>query len=148
MRKSVLALCVGGLAMTPLVGWAQDVREVVPMPPEVQHDMLIAMRDHVIVIDTIFSHVATERYREAALLAEERLRASPFDPAKEAAFATYMTADMKEADAALRQSAKGLALAIRRLDTDRSYAAAKGVSGAISNVTAVCVSCHARNRLR
>ena len=118
------------------------------MPPEVRQDMLIAMRDHVIVLDTIFSDIATERYREAAALAEERLRASPFDPAKEAVFATYMTADMQAADAALRQAAKGLAAAVRKLDAERSYGAAKGVSGAISNVTAVCVSCHARNRLR
>ncbi|MDO8608290.1 MAG: hypothetical protein Q7R40_17280 [Phaeospirillum sp.] len=148
MRKIVLTLCVGLLAALPLAGRAQDVREVVPMPPEVQRDMLIAMRDHVIVLDTVFSHMATERYREAAALVEERLRAAPFDPAKEAAFAAYANADMKEADAALRHAAKGLAAAIRKLDAARDYAAAKGVSAATSNVTTTCVSCHARNRLR
>ena len=118
------------------------------MPPEVQRDMLIAMRDHLIVLDTILADLATERYSEAARMAEERLRASPFDPEKEKTFNAYMTDEMKDADAALRQSAKGLAIAIRKLDSDRNFAASKGVSGAVSNVTAICVSCHTRNRLR
>lgn len=148
MRKVVLVLCFGLLAAMPLAARAQDVREVVAMPPEVQHDMLIAMRDHLIVLDTILSHIAMERYREAAVLAETRLRASPFDPAKEATFAAYVTPDWKEADTALRQSAEGLAAAIRKVDADRSFAAARGLAGAVSNVTVVCVSCHARNRLR
>ncbi len=132
----------------PLSVRAQDVREVVSMPPEVQREMLIVMRDHLIVLDTILSDIATERYREAATLAEERLRATPFDSAKEAAFAPYMTAEWKEADASLRQSAKGMATALRRLDTERSYAASKGLAASVSDVTAICVSCHARNRLR
>ena len=148
MRKLVALLCLGLLAALPLPAGAQDVREVVPMPPEVQRDMLIAMRDHLIVLDTILSDVATERYSEAARMAEERLRASPFDPEKEKVFAAHMTEEMREADAALRQSAKGLAVAIRKLDADRNFAASKGVSAAVSNVTAICVSCHTRNRLR
>ena len=148
MRKCLMVLCLGLLAAMPVSVRAQDVREVVPMPPAVQHDMLIAMRDHLIVLDTILSDVAIGRYSEAARLAEERLRASPFDPAKEAMFATYMTDEMKDADAALRQSAKGLATAIRKLDGDRSFAASQGVAAAVSNVTAICVSCHTRNRLR
>ena len=148
MRKGLAIVCLGLLAAMPLPSLAQDVREVIPMPPEVQRDMLIAMRDHLIVLDTILSDVATERYSEAARMAEERLRASPFDPAKEAEFVTYMTGEMKESDQALRQSAKGLAAAIRRLDNDRSFAASRGVSAAVSNVTAICVNCHTRNRLR
>lgn len=148
MRKAMLTVCVCVLAAMPSVVRGQDIREVVAMPPSIQHDMLIGMRDHLIVLDTILSHIATERYNEAAALAETRLRASPFDPAKEATFSAYMTPDWKEADAALRQSAQGLAAAIRKLDSDRSFAASKALAGAISNVTVVCVSCHARNRLR
>jgi hypothetical protein len=148
MRKCLAVLCLGLAVAMPLSVSAQDVREVVPMPAEVQRDMLIAMRDHLIVLDTILADVATERYSEAARMAEERLRASPFDPDKEKLFAAYMTDEMKEADAALRQSAKGLAAAIRKLDSDRNFTASKGVSAAVSNVTAICVSCHTRNRLR
>ena len=148
MRKCLAVLCLGLVSVLPLSASAQDVREVVPMPPEVQRDMLIAMRDHLIVLDTILADLATERYSEAARMAEERLRASPFDPEKEKTFNAYMTDEMKDADAALRQSAKGLAIAIRKLDSDRNFAASKGVSGAVSNVTAICVSCHTRNRLR
>lgn len=148
MRKGLLVLWIGLLAVMPLASRAQDVREVVPMPAEVQREMLISMRDHLIVLDTIVSDIASESYREAATLAEERLRASPFDPAKEALFATYMTDEWKEADAALRKSAKGLAVAVRKLDMDRSYAASRAVAAAVSNVTTICVSCHARNRLR
>ena len=148
MRKCLAVLCLGLVAVLPLAASAQDVREVVPMPPEVQRDMLIAMRDHLIVLDTILSDLATERYSEAARMAEDRLRASPFDPDTEKIFATYMTDEMKDADAALRQSAKGLAVAIRKLDSDRNFTASRGVSAAVSNVTAICVSCHTRNRLR
>lgn len=148
MRKSMLALWIGIVAVMPLAARAQDEREVIPMPPEVQKEMLIAMRDHLIVLDTVVSDIATERYREAATLAEERLRASPFDPAKEAAFAPYMTDEWKAADTALRQAAKGLAVAVRKLDAERSYAASRSVAGAVSDVTTICVSCHARNRLR
>ena len=106
------------------------------------------MRDHLTVLDTILSDIATERYREAATLAEERLRASPFDPAKEASFAPYMTGEWRSADASLRQSAKGMATALRALDQDHSYAASQRLAAAVSDVTTICVSCHARNRLR
>ena len=148
MRKSLLALIVGLLVLMPLAGRAQDEREVVAMPPEVQKEMLIAMRDHLTVLDTILSHIASERYGEAAAMAEERLRASPFDPAKDAIFASYMTDEWKQDDAALRQAAQGLATAARALNTNRSYAASRQLAGAVSDVTTVCVGCHARNRLR
>ena len=70
MRKIVLALCVGVLAASPLAAKAQDFREIVPVPPEIQREMLISMRDHLIVLDTILSNISMERYTEAAALAE------------------------------------------------------------------------------
>ena len=71
-----------------------------------------------------------------------------FDPAKEARFAPYMTGEWRSADASLRQSAKGMATALRALDQDHSYAASQRLAAAVSDVTTICVSCHARNRLR
>jgi cytochrome c556 len=145
MRRAILVL---GLALMAAPAAAQDVREIIPMPDDIRQDMLVAMRDHMVVLDTVFSHLATERYREAATLAESRLQAAPFDSEKEKALLPYFNDDMKDSDGQLREQGRRLGAAIRKLETERSYAAAKSVSAAVSDVTTICVSCHAKNRLR
>lgn len=148
MRKSLMvtgalaALLCGGAAR------AQDPRELVTMPPAMQQDMVDTMQDHLVVLDTILSHLASERYAEAAKLAEQRLTISPYDPARAARIVAAMPPPMQEAEAGLRQAAARLAAAARRADSQRTYPAMIELAGSLSDVTAACTGCHAHYRIR
>jgi hypothetical protein len=148
MRKSLMAMGAVAVLLSPGAARALDPRELVAMAPAMQEDMLNSMQDHLVVLDTILSHLASERYGEAAKLAEQRLTISPYDPAKAARMVAEMPPPMQDAEAGLRQAAIRLAAAARRADSQRDYAAMKEVAGALSDVTAACTGCHAHYRIR
>ena len=147
MRKTLITLAAGTMLLSS-AAWAEDPRELVTMPPQQQQDMLIAMRDHLIVLDTLLSHVASERYREAAALAEQRLGLSPFDPEIAVRLTAVMPPAMLEANEAMRDGTKRFAAAAKRADSERSYTALRTLNAAISDITASCNGCHAHYPIR
>ena len=148
MRKSLMVVGAVAVLLTAGAARAHDPRELVPMAPALQQDMVNTMQDHLIVLDTILSHLATERYVAAAKLAEQRLTIAPYDPAEAARLLAAMPPPMLEAETGLRHAALRLAAAARRADTQRNYAAMTEVVGALSDVTAACTGCHAHYRIR
>lgn len=148
MHKKVIALAAAALLLLPGAVRAQDVRELVPLSKPLQDSFLVAMRDHLIVLDTILSHIASERYGEAARLADRRLGMHPFDPELEARLNAALPPQMVAAGESLREAARQLSKAAEQADRDRSYPALKGVTWAISDITAACNGCHAHYRIR
>ncbi len=148
MRKSLMLVAAIAVLLSAGAARAEDPRELVPMAPAMRQDMLNTMQDHLVVLDTILSHLASERYAEAAKLAEQRLSIEPYDPDKAGRLLAAMPPPMRQAEADLRQAATRLAAAARRADTQRDYAALKEVAGALSDVTAACTGCHAHYRIR
>lgn len=85
MRRTLTALApMAALLLYPLAARAEDPRELVPMSAEMRQTMLDSMQDHLVALDTILSHLATERYGDAAKAASERLTIAPFDADKAA----------------------------------------------------------------
>lgn len=147
MRKSLLAL--GAIiALLPGSARALDTREMVPLDAKTQEDMMIGMRDHLIVLDTVVSHIASERYGEAARLAEQRLDFAPFDPEIAQRIAKSVPPAMIEINTAMRLGVTRFAAAARRADTERSYASVKSLNAALSDITSACNTCHVQFRIR
>jgi predicted CxxxxCH...CXXCH cytochrome family protein len=148
MCKILVTLGAAALLLAPAAGQALDPREQVPLAPQMQESVLNRMRDHLVALDTIISHVAYERYGEAAKLAERRFTMNPFDPAEDARINAALPEPMQAANAALFEAGTRLAAAARKADTDRSYAAIRAVNWALSDITAACNGCHAHYRVR
>jgi len=138
------------VALLALTGTARamDPRELVAMPADVQEDMLTTMRDHLMALDTVLSHVASERYAAAADLAVERFASHSFDRKGAERMAAFMPQPMRDASDGLREAAGRFAVAARAADAERSYRAMKNLAGAISDITATCDGCHAHYRIR
>ena len=100
------------------------------MPAEVRDDMLTAMRDHLMNLDTIVADVASERYQAAAKLAEDTLATHSFDSDGAKRVAAYLPQPMNDATDTLRDGARRFAKAARTADAERSYRAMKEVAGA------------------
>lgn len=148
MRKSLMVVGAVAVLLGAGAARAQDPRELVPMSREMQQDMVNTMQDHLVVLDTILSDLATERYAAAAKLAEQRLTVAPYNSAEAARLIAAMPPPMQEAETGLRHAATHLAAAARRADTQRTYAAMTDVVAALSDVTAACTGCHGHYRIR
>ncbi|EPY01249.1 hypothetical protein [Magnetospirillum fulvum] len=112
MRAIAIGLAAVALAAAPAAGQAQDLRELVTMPPQVQESLLMNMQDHLVALDTIISHVASERFTEAARVADQRLRFS--NPEGEAAITDWFPPEMLGAKDALRAAATRFANAAKK----------------------------------
>jgi cytochrome c556 len=146
MRAIAIGLAAVALAAAPAAGQAQDLRELVTMPPQVQESLLMNMQDHLVALDTIISHVASERFTEAARVADQRLRFS--NPEGEAAITDWFPPEMLGAKDALRAAAARFANAAKKADKARDYASMREVAWAISDITVACTGCHGHYRIR
>ncbi|MBF0334823.1 MAG: hypothetical protein HQL40_14450 [Alphaproteobacteria bacterium] len=146
MRTSLII----ALATLATCGAAQaaDNRQLVEMPAMMQEHMLGSMRDHLVALDEILAAVSAERFDAAAKVAETRLGMSSFAQHGAAQMAAYMPKPMQEAGGALHRAASRFAMAATDADVDRSYAAMKGLMGALSEMTTACNGCHVGYRVR
>lgn len=145
MKRSFVLLAAL-LAASPAL--AQDTREMVVMPAPMQEHMMASMRDHLEVLNEILADVAAERYTEAGNKAEARLGMSSFALHGSDHMRHYMPKGMQEAGGALHRAASRFQLAAQDADLDRSYDGMRKLTGALSEMTAACASCHAGYRIR
>ncbi|SEH30707.1 hypothetical protein [Magnetospirillum fulvum] len=146
MRAIRIGFVALAMATIPLAGQAADPRELVPMPPGIQESLLMNMQDHLVALDTIVSHVASERFTEAARIADQRLRFSNTEG--EAAITDWFPPAMMGAKDALRAAATRFAVAAQKADKARDYASMRDVAWAIGDITAACTGCHGHYRVR
>ncbi len=166
---AALSLLVGLLAVLPLA-WAQhdpsmhhmdhgepgamqppaapateaDTRELVHFPAPLRDHTLASMRDHLLTLQRIQEALATDKYDEAAKLAEQRLGLSSFGLHQAHEVAKYMPKGMAEAGTAMHRAASRFAVAAQ---TAGATGEVKPALEALSQVTHACVSCHAGYRL-
>lgn len=146
MRAFRIGLAALAIATIPLAGRAADPRELVTMPPGIQESLLMNMQDHLVALDTIVSHVASERFTEAARVADQRLRFS--NTAGEEAITDWFPPEMLKAKDDLRAAANRFSIAAQKADKARDYASMRDVAWAISDVTVACTACHGHYRVR
>jgi len=121
-----------------------DGRERVHFPPAMREHTLANMRDHLFALQEIQALLAKGEFDQAADVAEGRLGMSSLGLHGAHEVAKFMPRGMQEAGTAMHRSASRFALAAR----DAAVTAdVKPVLGALSEVTAACVACHAAYRL-
>jgi hypothetical protein len=142
-RSPLALLC----ALTVLGGTAaaQDARLLAPLPPAAQLTLQSDMRDNLRALNEIVELLATNKVREAGVVAESQLgvstqgrhRSLPFD----ARPGPHMPAAMHAMGLQGHQAATAFATIAATGDRDRALAA-------LPAVTATCVACHYGYRIR
>lgn len=124
---------------------ATDRRLQVEFPAELRDHTLANMRDHLLALQEIQAALAKGRFDVASDVSERRLGMSSLKAHGAHDVAKYMPQGMQDMGTAMHRSASRLAIAAQ------DAAAANDVKpalGALSEVTATCVACHAAYRLK
>lgn len=129
------------MAFMPAPLAQQDHRQLVELPAMMQEHMLTNMRDHLATLDAILAALAQEQSEQAAELAEQRLGMSSLDRHGAAHMAPLMPQPMQEIGMNMHRAASRFALKAQEGDRLGAYAALRAI-------TAECVACHERYRIR
>jgi cytochrome c556 len=140
------ALVFASLLITPVV-LASDVdsRVAVDMPAMMRTHMLMNMRDHLLSIQEIQQALAAGRYDAAADIAEKRIGMSSLQLHGASHMAGFMPQGMQATGTAMHQAASRFAVIAQEAAVTRDLPRALG---ALSEITASCVACHASYRLK
>jgi len=126
---------------------AEDERQLVEMPEMMQQHMLTNMRDHLKALGEILADISTEKYDDAAKVAEERLGMSSLERHHAAHMAPYMPQPMQDAGIAFHRAASRFGIVAKNADVERSYDSMKQLDAALSDTLGACNACHASYRI-
>lgn len=135
----------GHSAMQPAKASAPEVRELVEFPPQLKEHTLANMRDHLAALQEIQAALGQGHYGAAAEVAEQRLGMSSMDDHGAHEVAGFMPQGMQAAGTLMHRRASQFAVAARDAEVTEDLPAAVG---ALGELTATCVACHAAYRLK
>jgi hypothetical protein len=121
-----------------------DTRESVAFPAMLRAHTLANMRDHLQTVAEIQQLLGAGRLDAAGDLAEQRLGMSSLPLHRADQVAPYMPKGMQDAGTAMHRAASQFAIATRDASVSGDT---KAAMAALAQVTATCVSCHAKYRL-
>jgi hypothetical protein len=147
MQKTWLVPFIfSGLLAVPFSLAAEDdSRVAVEMPAMMRTHMLANMRDHLLTLQQIQSGLAAGHYDAAADIAEKRLGMSSLDAHGASHMAGFMPKGMQETGTAMHKAASRFAMTAQEASVTHDLPRALG---ALSELTAQCVACHAAYRLK
>lgn len=124
---------------------AADTRVTVAFPPMLAEHTLANMRDHLQAIQEIQAYLARGETDKAAKVAETRLGMSSLTTHGAHDVAPFMPQGMQDAGTAMHRAASRFALEAQNSGVTGDL---KPALGALAEVTAQCVGCHAGYRLK
>jgi hypothetical protein len=160
MRVLLAALLAGALVLSVRYAAAQhqmpqdhmdhhaaatDSREFVKFPPELIAHTIANMRDHLVALQQINEALAQGEPETAGTIAENRLGMSSLRLHGAAEVAKYMPQGMQEAGTAMHKAASRFAIEAQNVGVTGEL---KPALGALGEVMAACVGCHAAYRLK
>lgn len=147
MNRLLLGLCMT-VAFAPTLAAdgideaieLQDLRAIVEIPKNVRQSMRELMRQHLSDLQEIQQALAESNFNPAADIAEFSLGLSSLGP-RNTRQGSYMPAGMRHLGVEMHRASSRLALAAQEADMTKSLAG-------LSEVTGICVGCHASYRAR
>jgi hypothetical protein len=125
-------------------GKAADGRERVKFPEAMKEHTLANMRDHLLALQEIQTALAAAEYDRAADIAEMRLGMSSLTAHGAHESSRFMPKGMQDAGGAMHRSASRFATAAKDAAVTGEI---RPAVGALAEVMAGCVACHAGYRL-
>lgn len=122
-----------------------DTRVLVKFPPMLVEHTLANMRDHLLAIQEIQAYLAKGENDKAAKVAETRLGMSSLEAHGAHDVAKFMPQGMQDAGTAMHRAASRFAVEAQNAGVTGDL---KPALGALADVTAQCVGCHAGYKLK
>jgi hypothetical protein len=122
----------------------REQRELVRFPDPLRQRTLANMRDHLLALQEIQQALARGEEDQAARIAERRLGMSSLGMHEAHEVAKFMPEGMQTIGTEMHRSASRFALAAQNAGVTGDL---KPALGALSEMTAACVGCHAAYRL-
>ena len=124
---------------------AADARQLVKFPAAMVEHTLANMRDHLLALQEIQSHLGMGHTDIAAKIAETRLGMSSLGLHGAAEVSKYMPQGMQDAGTAMHRAASRFAITAQEAGVTGDL---KPVFAGLAEITAQCVGCHAGYRLK
>lgn len=124
-------------ALTPAL--ADDGRQTVKLPDMMREHMLGNMRDHLLALEEITRHLASQNYDEASEIAENRLGMSSLELHGASHMGKFLPKEMGAIGTNMHRAASRFALAAKDAEIDGGLNKA---FSALSEVMQQCVACH------
>ena len=138
MQTSAFALLMSASTISSA---NDDTRQLVQLPDMMQQHMMSNMRDHLVAMNTILTHLGNNELDKAADVAEQRLGMSSLGSHGADHMAKFMPAGMRKAGTSMHKAASRFALKAQEGELLPAYKV-------LSEVTAACVACHSGYRIR
>lgn len=135
----------GGHAHAPSHAAPADTRVLVKFPPMLVEHTLSNMRDHLLALQEIQAHLAHGENDKAAKVAETRLGMSSLEAHGAHDVAKFMPKGMQDAGTAMHRAASKFAIEAQTAGVTGDL---KPALGALADVIAQCVGCHAGYKLK
>lgn len=130
---------------SPAAQKSSDKRTSVDFPASIRQHILSNMRDHLLAVSEIQSHLGQGHFDIAAKIAEQRLGMSSLSLHGAHESAKYMPKGMQEIGTSMHRAASQFAVIAQDAEVTRDYGK---VITALSKVTAACVACHAGYKVK
>lgn len=127
---------------------ADDARQLVQLPAQMQEHMLANMRDHLSSLNDLLAALAEGKVQQAGDIAENRIGMSSLGLHGSDHLAQFMPAPMREMGMSLHHAASRLAVAAADAEVENTASAQRKVFAALHDITDACNACHAAYRLR
>ena len=127
---------------------AQDTRELVHLPAQMQEHMLGNMRDHLATLNEIIGDIANSKFDEAAKISEQRLGMSSLSLHGAAHLAPYLPKPMQDIGTSMHHAASRLVIVLQDASITPTVDAMRDINRALHEVTTACEGCHATYRVR
>jgi hypothetical protein len=137
MLKKILFAAMLLVLFEPV--FADDNRVTVKLPEMMREHMLSNMRDHLLALEEITRSLASQKYDEAAEIAENRLGMSSLELHGASHMGKFMPREMGAIGTNMHRAASRFALAAK--DAEIQGGLNKAFS-ALSEVMQQCVACH------
>ena len=126
----------------------EDDRQLVTLPPELQHKMLENMRMHLETLDDILSNLAAGNIDEAARIAEQKLGMSSLHEHDAAKIGPLLPTEMQQMGKDMHRAASRLVITYQNAELMEPKQAMSEFVNALQEVTSYCTACHTLYRLR
>jgi len=135
----------GSHGQAPSHAAPSDTRVMVEFPPMLVEHTLANMRDHLLALQEIQAYLARSEHDKAATVAENRLGMSSLRLHGAHEVAPFMPQGMRDAGTAMHRAASKFAIEAQNAGVTGDL---RQALGALAEVTAQCVGCHAGYKLR
>lgn len=149
MHQKALAFFIALVFAWPAISEeVKDVRTLIKLPTDIEHKMLVNMRDHIRALDDIIHAVQAGEYEDAESIAESRLGWSSLVRRGDQEVADHWPQPMQAMADKMYDAGSNFVIVAQNASVEDSKESYKKVIAALGQMTSACRSCHEAYRLR